>query len=164
MKKRLLCVALAAALIFSLSFAGCAKRNNKSEAASKSNTVITVASAEGSAGDTVKLPVKVSGNPGIMALLIDFKFDAEQLQYVGFEKGKIFSDYETSDDEGIVRLMCIENEDVKGNGEIITLEFKIIGEKKGKTEVSVVLEENSICNYEEELISAKGKNGTVKIK
>ncbi len=164
MKKRLLCAALALALIFSLSFVGCSNRDNSSDSAPKAKVTISVGSAEGSTGDTVKLPVKVSGNPGIMALLIDFKFDAEQLQYIGFEKGKIFSDYETSDDKGIVRLMCIENEDVKGDGEIINLEFKIIGEKKGETEVSVVLEDNSICNYDEELILAKGENGTVKIK
>ena len=97
-------------------------------------------------------------------LLIDFKFDSESLQFVGFEKGKIFSDYETSDAKGIVRLMCVENEDVKGDGELVTLEFKVIGDKSAKTEVSVALEDNSLCNYDEELIPAKGEKGTVKIK
>ncbi len=160
MKKKILCLALSVLVIFGLTFVGCAKRDDNK----KTNVTIAVGSAEAKVGDTVKLPVTIKGNPGIMALLIDFKFDSECLQFVGFEKGKIFSDYETSDDKGIVRLMCVENEDVKGDGKIITLEFKIIGDKATKTEVSVALEENSICNYDEELISAKGKNGTVKIK
>ena len=164
MKKGLLCISLALVLLLSLSFVGCAKRDNSSDNNNKAKVTISVGSAEGAKGDTVKLPVKVSGNPGIMALLIDFKFDAEQLQFVGFEKGKIFSDYETTDSKGVVRLMCVENEDVKGDGEIVSLEFKIISDKKGKTEVSVALEDNSICNYNEELIPAKAKNGTVKIK
>ena len=112
----------------------------------------------------VKVPVKISGNPGVMALLIDFEFDADVLEYKGFEKGKIFSDYEISEKDGALRLIVIENEDVKGNGKLIDLKFKVKDKKAKNTEVKVILEENSICNYNEELIAAKGKNGTVKIK
>ena len=147
-------------VIFGLTFVGCAKRDGDKN----TNLTISVGSADAKVGDTVKLPVTIKGNPGIMAMLIDFKFDSECLQYVGFEKGKIFSDYETSDDNGIVRLMCIEDEDVKGDGKIVTFEFKVISDKAKTTEVSVALEDNSICNFDEELIAAKGKNGTVKIK
>ena len=162
MKKKILCLALSVLVIFGLTFVGCAKREEGKKG--KANVTISVGSAEAKVGDTVKLPVTIKGNPGIMAMLIDFKFDSECLQFVGFEKGKIFSDYETSDAEGVVRLMCVENEDVKGNGKIITLEFKVTSDKSKETEVSVALEDNSLCNYDEELIPAKGKNGKVKIK
>ena len=160
MKKKILCLALSVLLIFGLTLVGCRKQ----EESKKADVTVSVGSAEAKVGDTVKLPVTIKGNPGIMALLIDFKFDSESLQFVGFEKGKIFSDYETSDAKGVVRLMCVENEDVKGDGELVTLEFKVIGDKSAKTEVSVALEDNSLCNYDEELIPAKGEKGTVKIK
>lgn len=157
MKKRLFCIVLAIALICCAGVTGCAKRNNK-------DTMISVSSVDAKIGKNVKIPVKISGNPGIMALLIDFTYDAEMLEYVGYEKGKIFSDYEINQKDGNLRLICIENGDVKGNGELLTLEFKVVAKKAGKTEVGVVLEENSICNYDEELIKATGENGTVKIK
>lgn len=160
MKKKILCLALSVLFIFGLTLVGCEKQ----EESKKADVTVSVGSAEAKVGDTVKLPVTIKGNPGIMALLIDFKFDSESLQFVGFEKGKIFSDYETSDAKGVVRLMCVENEDVKGDGELITLEFKVIGDKSAEAEVSVALEDNSLCNYDEELILAKGENGIVKIK
>ena len=49
-------------------------------------------------------------------------------------------------------------------GKLIDLKFKVKDKNAKNTEVKVILEENSICNYNEELIAAKGKNGTVKIK
>ena len=158
MKKRLFCILLAFVLVFSLGVTGCAKKDKTS------GTAITVESVTARAGKNVKIPVTLSGNPGIMALLIDFKFDPKVLEYVGFDKGKIFSDYEISDTDGNLRLICVENEDVKGNGELLTLEFKVKSKDVKETEVSVEIVENSICNYNEELIAAKGKNGTVKIK
>jgi hypothetical protein len=158
MKKRLLSVLLIAALLLCLGMTGCKKKDKSGD------TVISVSSVTASKGDTVKVPVKISGNPGIMALLIDFEYDATVLEYKGFEKGKIFSDYEISDNDGKLRLIVIENEDVKGNGRLIDLQFKVIGKDAKKTDVKVIIEENSICNYNEELIPAKGENGTVKIK
>ena len=112
----------------------------------------------------VEVLIDIAGNPGIMALLIGFEFDAEQLQYAGFEKGKVFSDYEIAENDGELKLMCLENEDVKGDGELVTLKFKVVGKNNAKTDVKVVIEDNSICNYDEELIKATGENGTVKIK
>lgn len=163
MKKKILCLTLSVLFVFGFLFVGCRKGDSSSDV-KKSEVTIAVGSAEAKVGDTVKLPVTIKNNPGIMAMLIDFKFDSECLQFVGFEKGEIFSDYETSDAKGVVRLMCVENEDVKGDGEIINLEFKVIGDKSSKTKVEVALEENSICNYDEELLPSKGKNGTVTIK
>lgn len=155
MKKKILCLALGFLLVFGFIFVGCKGEDN---------VTISVGSATAKVGDTVKLPVTIKGNPGIMGLIIDFKFDSAQLKFIGFEKGKIFSDYETSDVDGTVRLTCLEDEDVKGDGELITLEFKVIGKEATTTEVDVALEENSICNYNEELIRANGESGTVKIK
>lgn len=157
MKKRIFALLLAVALIFTLGAVGCSKKKTD-------GLVISVESVKAKAGKTVEVPVEISGNPGIMALLIGFEFDAEQLQYAGFEKGKVFSDYEIAENDGELKLMCLENEDVKGDGELVTLKFKVVGKNNAKTDVKVVIEDNSICNYDEELIKATGEDGTVKIK
>lgn len=161
MKKKFLCLALSMLVIFGFAFVGCKDKKDDTE---KSDITISIGSAEAKVGDTVKLPVSIKGNPGIMAMQIDFKFDSECLQFVGFEKGKIFSDYETSDSKGIVRLITVENENVKGDGDILTLEFKVTGDKSKSTDVSIDLEKSQFCNYDEELFSAECKSGTVKIK
>lgn len=160
MKKRILCLLLAVAMVCMVGMTGCAKRDNKKS----KNTTITVSSVDAKVGKNVKVPVEISGNPGVMALLIDFTYDNKKLEYVGFDKGNVFSDYEINENDGTLRLICVEDKDIKKDGKLLTLEFKVVSKDAGKTEVGVVLEDNSMCNYDEELIKATGKNGTVKIK
>lgn len=166
MKNRILAVTMIFVLSFCLLLTGCKGKSDKGDkdAQIKADTFIKVSSAEGSVGDTVKVPVKISGNPGIMALLIDFGFDNETLKYVGYEKGDVFSDYDISEDGGNLRLMILENEDVKGDGTLLTLEFEILNDDNKETEIKAIIESNSICNYDEELILTEGKNGKIKIK
>ncbi len=157
MKKRLICIVLSITLLFCLGVTGCAKSN-------KSGTVISIGSAKAKVGESVKIPVEISGNPGILAWNIVFKFDSEVLEYVGYDQGDLFSDYMAFEKAGQVGVNCIENEDIKGDGKLITLEFKVIGDDIKKTQIAVDMEKSSICNNNEELITFTDENGTVKIK
>lgn len=128
-----------------------------------SDMVITVGDTTASVGDTVKIPVKISGNKGFMAMLIDFEYDTEVLKYKSYQKGDFLTDYELSDNNGNLKFMNLESNDVDDNGVLLYLEFEVISDKASSTEIKLNIGENSICNYNEEIIEAKSENGTVKI-
>ena len=130
---------------------------------SSGDTVITVGEVSGKSGDTVKVPVKISGNPGFMACLLEFDYDTESLKYVDYKKGDFLKDYEIAEDNGKIRFISVEDGDTKENGVILYLNFEILDDAK-TSEIKLTLPENSICNFDEEVITAKSENGKVTVK
>lgn len=57
----------------------------------QTNANIVVTSVEGKPGETVRVPIMIEKNPGIMAIGIDVAYDASVLELVGTEKGDIFT-------------------------------------------------------------------------
>ena len=159
-KKRSFLIALILAFCMMLAFSGC--KGNKSK--KPDDIEFSVASVEATTGSIVKVPVKVTKNPGFMACELNFEYDEKVLQYVSFEKGSLFSDILDSQSGGNIKLSIIGDGDVKDEGEIVFLKFKVIGEEKKDTEVKLNLKEDSICNYDEILLSGKAENGVVTIK
>lgn len=127
------------------------------------DTVITVGEVSGKAGDTVKVPVKLSGNPGIMACMLEFDYDTESLKYVDYKKGDFLKDYEIAENDGKIRFISVEDADTDENGVILYLNFEVL-EKAKTSEIKITIPENSICNYDEEVITATGVNGKVTVK
>lgn len=125
---------------------------------------ITVGTVSGSKGDTVKVPVEISGNPGIMAFLLEFNYDKDALEYTGYKEGNFLTGYDVNATEGTVKFLNLEDKDVKKDGTLIYLEFKILDDSKSESEIELVIGENSICNYNEETIDVAAVNGKVKIK
>ncbi len=130
---------------------------------SSSGTVISVGEVSGREGDTVKVPVKISGNPGFMACMFELEYDTKNLKYVDYKKGDFLKDYETADSDGKVRFISVEDGDTKENGVMVYLNFEILDGAK-TSEIKLNIPENSICNYNEEVITAKAENGKVKVK
>ncbi|MBE6601999.1 MAG: hypothetical protein E7637_05800 [Ruminococcaceae bacterium] len=92
---------------------------------------VTVGSASGVAGDTVSVPVVISGNPGIVSMYLSLEYDTTRLSLVSVTEGALLSDplhsesvtdvpYHMSWDDGA----ALEN--VTANGTLVTLNFKIL--------------------------------------
>lgn len=125
---------------------------------------IKVGTVSGKKGKTVRVPVTIESNPGIMAMLIDFEYDKEVLAYKGYSKGNVLSDYEFSDKNGKLSFLCVESKDVKETGDLFYIEFEIKSDKVKETPVKIKISDQSISNWDEQFVLAKTTDGKVKIK
>lgn len=126
--------------------------------------VISVGSVSAEAGKNIRVPVSFKANPGAMGFLLEFEYDTEVLEFISAENGELLTDCEaTADESGTIKLISVENEDVKRDGVLTYLNFKIKAEAEGKTEIKLICGENSVCNYNEEIVSVKAENGTVTV-
>ncbi len=137
--------------------------SSKTETTVSKGTVITVESVSGKVGKKVTVPVSIKDNPGFMAMLLQFDYDASVLKYKGYTQGDFLTNYQFNDENGTLRFLNLEDKDVKNNGVLVNLEFEILSEKAEKTDIKLVVGKDSIANQKEELISAKSLNGTVTI-
>lgn len=128
-----------------------------------SDTVITVGSVSGKVDKKVTVPVSIKGNPGFMAMLLEFNYDTSVLKYKGYTQGDFLTDYQFNDDNGTLRFLNLEDGDVKDNGVLVNLEFEIVSDSAEKTDIKLTVASDSIANQKEQLISATGENGTVTI-
>lgn len=128
------------------------------------NATITVGAVSGEVGKTVKVPVKLANNPGAMGFLLRFEYDTEALEYINFEKGELLSDCEVSNKDGVLTLVSVEDNDITDNGVMVYLSFKIKDGASGKSEIKLVCDENSVCNYDEDSILVKAVNGEITVK
>ena len=130
----------------------------------KADTTITVSSVTGTKGNTVIIPIKISNNAGFMACFFNFEYDNSALEYIGYEEGDIISDYQFNDDNGTLKFVGMDDNDVLNDGVIVNLKFKILKNTTAKTAmVKLIINEDGICNYNEEFVKAKSVNGTVTI-
>ena len=124
-------------------------------------TKITVGTAETQKGSIVKVPVNISSNPGFMAALFNFKYDAANLKYLGYEKGDVLTDYEFTDDNGTLKFLCCENNDVKKDGLLFNIKFEVL---KGSSETDIKLTVEDIVNFNEESVKVTAKSGKITAK
>ena len=162
-------VAAAAALIVGLtvwltSVFKSDSNNNSSNNKASGNATITVESVSAKTGQNIKVPVEFTGNPGAMGFLLQFDYDNEALEYLSFEKGELLTDCEVSDKDGTLRLVSVEDNNVTKDGVLVYLTFKIKDNASGTSEIKLICDENSICNYDEESIAVKTVNGKVTVK
>ena len=127
--------------------------------------VISVGSVTASPGKTVKIPVNFKNNPGAMGFFIEFEYDANVLEYLSTDKGELLTDCTAAEaGSGKLKLVSVEDGDVKKDGTLAYLNFKIKDGASGSSEIKAICGENSVCNYDEKAISVKTENGTVTVK
>lgn len=141
------------------------KSDDKSVSSGKSgDAVITVESVSEKAGKNIKIPVKFTGNPGAMGFFIQFEYDTEALEYLSFEKGELLTDCEVSEQDGTLKLVSVEDNDITKDGVMVYLNFKIKDNATGRSEIKLICDENSVCNYDEQSVPVKTENGKVTVK
>ncbi len=118
-------------------------------------------------GDTVKIPVKISDNPGIFAGQFYFEYDATALEYIDYEQSKLFSDYEVEGKDGVVACIIsreVSDNDTKENGDIITLVFDVKKDAKAGDYTIKIGDKTLICNLDEQIITPKIESGKITVK
>lgn len=141
------------------------KSDDKSVSSGKSgDAVITVESVSEKAGKNIKIPVKFTGNPGAMGFFLQFEYDTEALEYLSFEKGELLTDCEVSEQDGTLKLVSVEDNDITKDGVMVYLNFKIKDNATGRSEIKLICDENSVCNYDEQSVPVKTENGKVTVK
>lgn len=128
------------------------------------NATITVESVSEKAGKNVKIPVKFTGNPGAMGFFLQFEYDTEALEYLSFEKGELLTDCEVSGNDGTLRFISVEDNNITKDGVMVYLNFKIKDNATGTSEIKLICDENSVCNYDEQSVPVKTENGKVTVK
>ncbi len=135
-----------------------------SEDLSKGDMTISVGTETAAKGSTVKVPVKITGNKGFMAVMLECAYDTNVLEYVTYDKGDFLTDYEVNNSNGVVKFMSLEDGDVDDNGVMVYLEFKVKGNSGDSSEIKLTINEGNICNYDEEILEVKTVNGKVTVK
>ncbi len=125
---------------------------------------IAIKDVIGKAGDTVKVPVKMYKNPGIMAYILNFKYDPAVLEYKGYKEGDFLTDYSFTAKNGVLTFVNVENDDVKEDGTMFYIEFKILDSKASRTEIKLNLTGEDAANINEQFVALAADNGTVTIK
>lgn len=141
------------------------KSDDKSASSGSSgDAVITVESVSATAGKNVRIPVKFTGNPGAMGFFLQFEYDTEALEYLSFEKGELLTDCEVSEKDGTLKLVSVEDSNITKDGVMVYLSFKIKDNASGTSEIKLICDENSVCNYDEQSVPVKTVNGKVTVK
>lgn len=124
---------------------------------------ISVGTVSAKPGDTVKVPIKYTGNPGTAGVLFEIEYDAGALKYLAADRGDIIPDCEVSGGDGKLSLIAVANGDTDKDGTLAYLNFKVNEGASGETEIRINMDENAVCNYEEEVIKVTAQNGKIVI-
>ncbi len=131
---------------------------------------VTVGNASGFAGDTVEVPISISGNPGITALSFDISYDSSKLSLVkATDKAILGTSTATfgNDLSLIPYTLCwddLSSKNNTGNGTVATLEFKILNGATGTADISIKLNQGSTFNVDFEDVEFRTVNGSVDIR
>jgi hypothetical protein len=97
-------------------------------------------SVKGAKGDEVKVPLTLSGDPGIGALQLELTYDAAVLQAVSATNGSLVSgalvEFKVPA-PGRLRVALATTDKVGGNGQIVVARFKVLGKKGQKSPLTL---------------------------
>lgn len=83
-------------------------------------------------GETVRIPVYISNNHGVMGMNIRFRFDPDVLRPINVTKGNALTsgtfDSGILIDENTIVISWFDSSNFNGNGEIAILEFEVLAE------------------------------------
>lgn len=134
-----------------------------------SSPVISIDSKEVYAGETAELDVHIQGNPGIVAMYLDIRYDSRLTLTDVKDKG-LFKDSLFSDDISAVPMVLswddsLSQADSTANGTVAQLVFSVPkGTPAGAYTVSVSYDKNEIYNSKLENVDFSVVNGTITVK
>ena len=99
--------------------------------------------------NSVSVDVKISGNPGISAMVLEIEYDTSRLSLESVEKySELVGMFEYT--KKAVWVYC---GDTTYDGTIFTINFKVLDSAKiGNAEITILYEEGDICNYNEQTV------------
>lgn len=131
-------------------------------------TITTEKDVTAKAGDTVKIAVKITENPSFWGAQYFFKYDSSVLEYKGFEKGKIFEEYDVVDLKTESQVRAIINlkdaVDTDKTGTVVTLLFKVKNDTPKGTYTVDLVGDSLFTTIDEELVNVKINIPQIKVK
>ena len=130
---------------------------------------IQVGSASVKAGETFELPVILEKNPGVVALSLNLNYDADDLELIGVEDGKLLGTSTFFSGNILTKIPYTMNwDDIStdnntGTGTLATLSFRAKEDASGETEISVSVNQKSTFNFDFEEVLFTTENGTIQI-
>lgn len=114
------------------------------------NTVVSISSHSGNAGDAVIEAITITPDSGFGAGQFDIKFDPAKLEYSGYTMGDALDEHEKASGglldvnknkagDGQLTISYISTEDVKEGGTLLNLKFKL--KESGETTVNLAVPE-----------------------
>ena len=108
----------------------------------------------------VSVDVKVSGNPGISAMILGIEYDTSRLSLESVEKYSELSGMF----EYTKKVVWVNSGDTTYDGTIFTMNFRVLDSaQSGDAEITVLYEEGDICNYDEQLVDFDIVSGGVTV-
>lgn len=131
---------------------------------------ISADSSTATENGTAVVTIKIENNPGMAIGKVKLNFDKTKLMPVGASKGDVlqnaYSFTSNLDDESIdaaeldfVTITWMNMADITGDGTLATVEFAVVGEQTGDTDIGVEVSE--LANAMQADISAAEVNGKV---
>lgn len=130
------------------------------------DTIISIGSAKGMAGDTVDIPLNIDKNKGIWGGQILINYDSDNLSFVSISNGEIFGQCEANDTGDCVAILAtqLNLENSYSDGNIVTLKFKIkLSANDGVYNLDFN-EDTNFCNKDEEMITPELVGGKITVK
>ncbi len=89
--------------------------------------------------ETVRIPVFIAGNPGLMGMKLSVDYDASLLKLDSVTRGDLLSDgmFSHNTTEGALVLVWSGTEDVTEDGELFVLQFSLLKELEQETKLRI---------------------------
>lgn len=134
-----------------------------------SSAIFEVSSAEGYAGDTIKVTVSIKENPGLAGLVFKLRYDSSALSVVSATKSTEALESspviqaDAADAAGsYVGYSFAEAQDFKGIGAVLVVEFKVT-DKAAVGSVKVELADLDVSNFDGDTVTSSKTDGAVKV-
>ena len=135
---------------------------------------VSVSNVSGHQGETITVPVEMTGNPGIVAMRLFIQYDATKLQLLNATDGGLFyngsqtNDYFGNDiTENPYTLLwedALTKTNYTTNGQLASLSFKILETAAvGKTDIKITLDAGSTFNVDVQNVPFTTQNGSIQI-
>ena len=138
--------------------------------ASAAQPTLTVGAAEGKAGDTVAVPITISGNPGIVALRIFAEYNSDVLRLIEATEGSIFPEGKSTFNDDLsanpytmLWMDSTSQTDYTANSTLVTLTFEILDAAAGSYPIKLTYDSDSTFNKDLDNVTFTMQNGSVTV-
>lgn len=125
---------------------------------------LEISNATASAGDTIDIQVKLSDNPGFISANLYVKYDESVLTLEKVTDGKLLTGVAHSDNYSSPYGLCwmndLASENIKVNGVLATLTFKVKDTNKTETSLSI---EQDVVDYKISSVVFEVSGGRIKL-
>ena len=156
MKKRVLCLLLVLCMVLTIMPAAAVSAEDSTE------PTLRVGTVEAKHGDTVTVDIMIENNPGITAVQFALSYDKSKLEYVGFSDKASESVVLNGWTIGKIAVWIdmVSEDDNANNGIALKLQFKVLDQANGMTEIAIT--GVTAGNINEEPITFKTVAGGIK--